>query len=98
MVPWVKDPALSLLWLWLLLWCGFHSWPRNVYMLQEPKHVYILGRLMQNKTPTFYKYFLYALNNIEELWICKVSGVKGPVGNINNVGTKNNSTLGERMW
>ena len=26
---WVKDPALSLLWLWLLLWQGFNPWPGN---------------------------------------------------------------------
>ena len=27
MAQWVKDPVLSLLWLGLLLWCGFHPWP-----------------------------------------------------------------------
>ena len=30
---WVKDPALSLQWLGLLLWCGFDPWPRNFHML-----------------------------------------------------------------
>ena len=25
-----KDPRLSLLWLWLLLWLGFNPWPRNL--------------------------------------------------------------------
>ena len=30
----VKDPALSLLWLWLQLWRRFHPWPRNFCMLQ----------------------------------------------------------------
>ena len=26
-MPWqVEDPALSLLWLWSLLWCGFDPW------------------------------------------------------------------------
>ena len=29
----VKDLALSLLWLGLLLWLGFDPWPRNVPML-----------------------------------------------------------------
>ena len=29
MAQWVKDPGLSLLWLWLLLWCGFYLWPGN---------------------------------------------------------------------
>ena len=29
---WVKDPALSLQWLWLLLWHGFDPWPRNFHM------------------------------------------------------------------
>ena len=28
----VKDPALSLLCLWLLLWCGFDLWPENFCM------------------------------------------------------------------
>ena len=28
----IKDPALSLLWLGLLLWCRFSPWPRNFCM------------------------------------------------------------------
>ena len=32
MARWVKDPALSLLWLWLLLWQGFDPWSRNFHM------------------------------------------------------------------
>ena len=32
MTQWVKDLALSLLWLWLQLWCGFDPWPRNFRM------------------------------------------------------------------
>ena len=31
---WAKDPVLSLLWLWLLLWHGFDPWPGNFCMLQ----------------------------------------------------------------
>ena len=31
---WVKDPALSLLWLWSLLWHRFDPWPRYFCMLQ----------------------------------------------------------------
>ena len=27
LTQWVKDPALSLLWLGLLLWLRFNSWP-----------------------------------------------------------------------
>ena len=27
---WVKDLVLSLLWLWLLLWHGFNSRPRDL--------------------------------------------------------------------
>ena len=35
---WVKDLALSLLWLWLLLWFGFDPWPGNFHMPQmQPK-------------------------------------------------------------
>ena len=30
----VKDLMLSLLQLWLLLWYGFNSWPRNFSMLR----------------------------------------------------------------
>ena len=30
---WVKDPALSLLWLRLLLWCAFDSWPQTICTL-----------------------------------------------------------------
>jgi len=38
MVQQVKDPALSLQELVLLLWCGFHSWPRNFCMMWvQPK-------------------------------------------------------------
>ena len=30
----VKDPALSLLWLWLQLWRWFDPWPGNFHMPQ----------------------------------------------------------------
>ena len=33
MAQWVKDPALSLLWLSLMLWCAFDPWPGNVCIL-----------------------------------------------------------------
>ena len=29
MAQWVKDLVLSLLWLWLQLWCGLDPWPWN---------------------------------------------------------------------
>ena len=32
MVQWVKDLALSVQQLGLLLWLGFDPWPRNFYM------------------------------------------------------------------
>ena len=36
--PWVKDPALSLLWLGLLLWHTLDPWPGNFYKPQvQPK-------------------------------------------------------------
>ena len=34
MVQWVKDLALSLQCLGLLLWRGFSPWPKNFHMLQ----------------------------------------------------------------
>ena len=38
MAQWVKDPALPLLWLWLLLWCRFDYWPWIICMLWvQPK-------------------------------------------------------------
>ena len=35
MLQWVRDPALSLQCLGLLLWCGFDPWPGNFHMPQE---------------------------------------------------------------
>ena len=32
LAQWVKDPALSLQWLRLLLWHGFDPWPRNFHV------------------------------------------------------------------
>ena len=34
MTQWVKDPALSLQQLGLLLWCRFDPWPGNLHMPQ----------------------------------------------------------------
>ena len=35
---WVKDPTLSLLWLWLLLWHRFDLWPGNFHIPRaQPK-------------------------------------------------------------
>ena len=35
---WVEDPVLSLQWLGLLLWCGFHPWPGTFHMPRvQPK-------------------------------------------------------------
>ena len=46
MAQWVKDPALSLLWLGSPLRCGFDPWPGNFHMLwAQPK-------TKQNKTKT----------------------------------------------
>ena len=30
----VKDPVLTLQWLWSLLWCGFDPWSGNFHMPQ----------------------------------------------------------------
>ena len=37
MALWVKDMALSLLWLGLLLLHGFGPWPGNLHMLQAER-------------------------------------------------------------
>ena len=34
MAQWIKDPALSLLWLGSLLWHRFNPWPGNFCMLR----------------------------------------------------------------
>ena len=34
MAQWVKETALSVRQLLLLLWRGFDPWPRNIHMLQ----------------------------------------------------------------
>ena len=47
-VQWVKELALSLLWLGLLLWIGLDPWPGNIYMPQawpkKGKHHSVLER------------------------------------------------------
>ena len=48
---WVKDPVLSLLWCWLLLWHGFTFWPSDFRMPRAQPKKYI-----ESKTPGFLKY------------------------------------------
>ena len=36
LAQWVKDPALSLQWLRLLMWCRFVSWPWNSHVPPSP--------------------------------------------------------------
>ena len=46
MVQWVKNPALSLLWLGLQPWCGFNPWPQNFslpWMWPKKKIIGTLG-------------------------------------------------------
>ena len=33
MVQRIKDPGVSLLWLWLPLWCRFDPWPENFHIV-----------------------------------------------------------------
>ena len=42
-VQWVKDSALSMQWLWSLLWYGFDPWPR------ELSHVVDVAKKILNK-------------------------------------------------
>ena len=48
----VKYPALSLQWLGLLPWHGFHLWPGNFYTLGvwPKKYVYIYKKILFHKT------------------------------------------------
>ena len=43
--PWAKDLAVSLLWPWLQLWCGFHSWSRNLNAVGMAKKIGLLFTL-----------------------------------------------------
>ena len=40
----VKDPALSPLWLWLLLWLRFDPWPENLCLLRAQQNKQKTGR------------------------------------------------------
>ena len=43
MSQWVKDPALLLWWLGLLLWHRFNSWPGNFFMpWVEAKKIFLI--------------------------------------------------------
>ena len=50
-MQWVKDPAFSLQWLWLLLWCGFDPWTGNFCMPQ------VQPGTKQNKIPIRHLFF-----------------------------------------
>lgn len=47
--PWVKDPALLLLWLRLLPWSRFSPWPRALHVLQ----VHTKNEQKKNRPPVF---------------------------------------------
>ena len=54
MTQWVKDPALSLLWLELLLWYGFSPWPGSFYAPQTwPKKKQFLVLKKKKKKKKF---------------------------------------------
>ena len=44
MVQQVKVPALSLLWLWLLLWHSLDPWPGNFHAVKRRKRVLTVGQ------------------------------------------------------
>lgn len=50
MAQWVKDPAVSRLWLQSLLWLGFNPQPRNSHMLQAqpPPNLFKLRLTTEN--------------------------------------------------
>ena len=48
MAQWVKDPALSLQWLGLLLWHGFNPWPRKFHMPRVHKKKWAFKKLCAN--------------------------------------------------
>ena len=61
----VKGLALSLLWLWLLLWLRFNSWPRNFCMLlaQEKE------KRKSKNLPCYMVYFLPGYQHFsKEIW------------------------------
>ena len=50
----VKDLALSLQWLGLLLWRGFDPWPGNFHMLRRQQKKVCGGAVLKN--PTLHRY------------------------------------------
>ena len=65
---WVKDPALSLLWLRSRLWCRFDPWPWNFHMLQMwPKKIHIGKKRKKKKPLVFSSYTTVRDRSIEEL-------------------------------
>ena len=50
MAQWVKDPALSLLWLWFQLWHRFNSWPREFCILWVQQNKQTNKHLKKKKT------------------------------------------------
>ena len=52
---WVKHQAMSLLWLWLLLWQGVYPWPGNFHRLREqPKRKKWICNCQSNASPDFF--------------------------------------------
>ena len=49
----IKDPALSLLWLRLLLWRGFGLWPGNSQIPGLPLTCAILGEFLDLSVPQY---------------------------------------------
>ena len=71
---WVKDLALSLLWLGLLLWHEFNSWPRNFQMpwswtKQTNKHLlvgYIIFGMIFEKCQVLWALMSWSLRMCRE--------------------------------
>lgn len=58
-----KDPALLILWPWLLLWCGFDPWRDNFHMSGLGGWEWWLSL----KTTTFQKSFYWLIEDICEV-------------------------------
>ena len=59
----VKDPALSLLGLGSLLWCGFHPWPGNFHMpWAQPKRT---KERKKNQYPNVHGSFIHIMEKVK---------------------------------
>ena len=67
MTQWIKDPALSLLWLRSLLWHRLDPWPGNFHMLQAQPNKEKDEQKKKNNESLLYQILKYAIRQKNRL-------------------------------